>query len=61
MTEHSLSDSADGTARLVADVVTYRDAPDECTLSPANAAEGAQTTAWLTARGDAFVTLDSMR
>lgn len=46
---------------LAADVVTYAGAPDECTLSPRAASEERETTAWITARGDAFVAVAEMR
>jgi len=49
------------TQTLAADVVSYAGAPDECTLSPRDATDDRTTTAWLTARGDAFVALDEMR
>ena len=51
----------EATQTLAADIVTYPDAPDECTLSPREVTEDQTTTAWITARGDAFVSADEMR
>ena len=45
----------------IARVESYDDAPDECTIHPANASAETLTTTWITARGDAFVRLEAMR
>jgi len=39
---------------LSAEVVSYDDAPDECTIFPEDVSEEQRTTAWITARGEAF-------
>lgn len=39
---------------LRAEVVSYDDAPDECTVFPEDVAEEQRTTAWITARGESF-------
>jgi hypothetical protein len=61
MTEFPRTDRRTPTRALVADVVSYADAPDECTLSPDAVPAAKRTTAWLSARGDAFVSLAEMR
>jgi nucleoid-associated protein YgaU len=45
----------------IARIERYDDAPDECTISPADATAETVTTTWITARGDSFVRLDAMR
>ena len=45
----------------VARIETYDDAPDECTIHPADATADALTTTWITAREGSFVRLDAMR
>jgi hypothetical protein len=44
---------------LRAEVVTYDDAPDECTIYPENVSEEQRTTAWITARGGSFCPVSS--
>jgi len=46
---------------LVAEVVHREDGPAECTLSPADSDPERATTAWVTARGDAFLDLRDAR
>lgn len=43
--------------RLRAEVVSYDDAPSECTMFPDDVSEDQRTTTWITARGDAFCPL----
>jgi hypothetical protein len=45
----------------VARIESYDDAPDECTIHPADAPADALTTTWITAREGSFVRLDAMR
>jgi hypothetical protein len=45
----------------VARIESYDDAPDECTIHPANATAETLTTTWITAREGSFVRLDAMR
>ncbi|MBB6647015.1 DUF7511 domain-containing protein [Halobellus ruber] len=45
----------------VARIEPYEDAPDECTIYPANATADALTTTWISAREGSFVRLDAMR
>jgi len=45
----------------VARVESYDDAPDECTIHPADATADTLTTTWITAREGSFVRLDTMR
>jgi hypothetical protein len=49
---------ADG---LAAEVVDDGDGPAECTLYSTGVDDMTLMTQWITARGDAFVNLDSMR
>jgi hypothetical protein len=44
---------------LRAEVVTYDDAPDECTIFPEDVSEEQRTTAWITARGGSFCRVSS--
>jgi hypothetical protein len=44
---------------LSAEVVSYDDAPDECTIYPVDVSEAQRTTAWITARGDSFCSVCS--
>lgn len=46
---------------LEATVVTYDDAPDECTIYPRVAPETYRTTAWITATEGAFCEILEMR
>lgn len=50
-----------GGDQLVATVVTYDDAPDECTLYPLDATEQELLTCWLSAETDSFVALEDAR
>jgi hypothetical protein len=45
----------------VARIESYDDAPDECTIHPADAPADDLTTTWITAREGSFVRLDAMR
>ena len=45
----------------VARIESYDDAPDECTIYPADATAADLTTTWITAREGSFVQLDEMR
>ena len=49
-----------GPARI-ARVEPYDDAPDECTIHPADAPADTLTTTWITAREGSFVRLDAMQ
>ena len=42
-------------------VVTYDDAPDECTIYPKRVREDRKTTAWITAREGSFCAVQSRR
>jgi hypothetical protein len=53
-------DPADGPA-VNAKVVLRSDGPAECTLWDGDLPEGELTRAWITAEGDAFVSLAEMR
>lgn len=44
-----------------AKVVSYEDAPDECTICPKHAPEDRMTTAWITAREGSFCSVQSRR
>jgi hypothetical protein len=44
---------------LTAEVVSYDDAPSECTIYPEGVSKAERTTTWITARGDAFCSLQS--
>ncbi|MDZ7701277.1 MAG: hypothetical protein U5J98_03980 [Halobacteriales archaeon] len=46
---------------LAATVVRYDDMPDECTIHPVNAVEEDLMTRWITATGDAYVSLPDSR
>ena len=46
---------------LAAEVVVSRDRPAECTLYPVDADDMELMTHWITASGDAFVSLEAMR
>jgi len=46
---------------LRATVVTYRDSPDRCTVSPADVSDDQRLTAWLSVDTDAVVSLDESR
>lgn len=43
---------------LIATVVTYDDAPDECTIHPKTIPDSLQTTAWISAKEESFYSLD---
>ena len=47
--------------QLVATVVAYDDAPDECTLYPVGATEQALLTCWISAESGSFVSLPDAR
>ena len=51
----------DDRQELAAEVVVDRDRPAECTLYPVAADDFELMTHWITARGDAFVSLEAMR
>lgn len=51
------SGTTDGLLR--AEVVSYDDEPDECTIYPEDVSDEQRTTAWITARGDAFCSVCS--
>lgn len=53
------NENGDGGIRLRAEVVSYDDAPSECTLYPDDVPEAERTTTWITAQGDAFCPLTS--
>lgn len=42
-------------------VVTYDDAPDECTIHPANVSVGETTTAWISAEEGSFISIEDSR
>jgi hypothetical protein len=42
-------------------VVSYDDAPDECTIYPKHVRDDREMTAWITARGDSFCSVQSRR
>jgi hypothetical protein len=44
-----------------AEIVEYDDAPDECTIYPADAQEWELMTRWITAREGSYVDLEEMR
>jgi len=44
---------------LTAEIVSYDDGPDECTIYPEDVSDEQRTTAWITARGDAFCSVSS--
>lgn len=44
---------------LSAEVVSYDDAPDECTIYPEDVSDAQRTTAWITARGGSFCSVDT--
>lgn len=46
---------------LIATVVTYDDAPDECTIHPKSVSDGHRTTAWISAKEGSFFTIDESR
>jgi hypothetical protein len=46
---------------LVAAVVSYDDAPDECTIYPADADDDDLVTRWITAQAGSFVPLAETR
>ncbi|MFB6120507.1 MAG: hypothetical protein ABEJ68_05255 [Halobacteriaceae archaeon] len=68
MMEHD-ADSSDASqrmltgiaARLESAVAEYPDAPDECTIYPADATDEALMTTWISAEEGSFVDLDEMR
>ncbi len=45
----------------IARIEPYDDAPDECTIYPADATADVLTTTWITALEGSFVRLDAMR
>ena len=47
--------------RCVARIETYDDAPDECTLYPADATSAELPTTWLSAKEGSYVSLAEMR
>jgi hypothetical protein len=51
----------DGPPLLAAEVVVFRDRTAECTMYPPDASALDRHTAWLTAAGEAFVSLDEVR
>ncbi|MCW8173107.1 DUF7511 domain-containing protein [Natrialba swarupiae] len=51
----------DSSAALDHVVVENDDAPNECAIFPKAASEDRLLTNWLTAHGDSFVSLESMR
>lgn len=55
------SDPAHDPTNVVAAVENRDDGPDECTLFPCNVEGVDLMTTWMTAHGDAFVDLESMR
>lgn len=50
-----------GLPELRSRTTTNADGTEECTIYPADAAAGQETTAWITAEGNAYVELDRMR
>lgn len=46
---------------LIATVVTYDDAPDECTIHPKTVPDGQRTTAWISAKEGSFFSLVEYR
>lgn len=51
----------DSTNTYVSKVVEYDDRPDECTIWPRGEDNRVSPTTWITAKGDAFVSLSEMR
>lgn len=47
--------------RYVARIVTYDDAPDECTIFPADADADELPTTWVSAEAGSYVSLEEMR
>ncbi|SDY36394.1 hypothetical protein SAMN04487946_11291 [Halobellus clavatus] len=47
--------------RCVARIEEYDDAPDECTLYPADATPSELPTTWISAKEGSYVSLDEMR
>lgn len=54
-------DTEEPTAALDHVTVENDGAPDECAIFPRDASEEVLMTAWISAHGDAFVDLESMR
>ncbi|RQG91667.1 hypothetical protein EA462_06895 [Natrarchaeobius halalkaliphilus] len=55
------SDAPNPSIRLEHAVVENDDDPDECAVFPTDATEAELRSAWVTARGDDFVDLESVR
>ena len=45
----------------LARIEEYDDAPDECTIYPADATQTELTTTWVSARANSFIALETMR
>ena len=57
--EMRANESGETDGMLRAEVVSYDDAPDECTIFPDEVNEEQRTTVWITARGESFCSVHS--